>query len=109
MAVLHAASDVQLDLGVVDAALALLLPFRDEAADAARGACSALESTHASHNATLTELEPIQALEVRSSHRSSRTPERRQCEATARGDSARRQREPTACGDSVRRQREATA
>ena len=51
------------DEGAVAAAIALLEPFRDEAADAARAACSALEADKGKHEATIAELDPVQQLE----------------------------------------------
>jgi len=53
---------VTLDEAAVAAALELLDPFRDEAADAARKAHAALESAMGAHKATVDELAPVEAM-----------------------------------------------
>lgn len=56
------AAGIELDAAAVDAALQLLEPFRDEAADTARAACGALESADSKATGVLAELEPVEKL-----------------------------------------------
>ena len=56
-------SGVAMDDAAVAAALALLEPFHDEAASAARATLEALETKRKEHAATISELEPVAALE----------------------------------------------
>ena len=59
-AVLLRGAGVSLDEEAVAAALALLEPFRDDAADAARAAHVALESAASTDRATIEKLEPVE-------------------------------------------------
>ena len=53
---------VSLDEAAVAAALTLLEPFKDVAADDARAACAALEGTPSRHQETVDQLERIEAI-----------------------------------------------
>ena len=56
-------SGVTLDEAEIARAMELLEPFGDEAADAARQQCTALEESTETHTATVREVEPVIALE----------------------------------------------